>query len=123
MKELVGIIVAETGLKPAQAEEALGILLNLVKTQGHPAKAAELLARLDGADALVAQHAPRLTGLLAGGMMGGPLAALTKLQAIGISMENTKLIGKALLDHARTRAGDDLVRQAAANIPGLSGFL
>lgn len=123
MDELIGTIVTQTGLTPARVEEALGILLNLVKTQGHPAKAAELLAKLDGAEALVARHAPRLTGMLAGGMMGGPLAALTKLQAIGVSMEQTKTIAKVLLDHARAKAGDDLVRAAAANIPGLSGFL
>lgn len=123
MNELIGTIVTDTGLPAERVEQALGIMLNLIKTQGNQAKVQELFDKLPGAQMLIDKHADRMTGLLAGGMMGGPLAALTKLQAIGLNGEQMKHVAAAMLTYARARAGDDMVRQAAANIPGLSGFL
>ena len=62
-------------------------MLGLVKTQGNQAKVGELLARLPGAEELIAAHGGDGAGhggggllcMLAGGMMGGPLAAISKL--------------------------------------------
>ena len=92
-------ISAATGLAPQKAEQALGIMLNLIKTQGNQNKVAELFAKLPGAAALVARHggdgasSGGLLGMLAGGMMGGPLAAVTKLSAAGLSMDQIKAAG------------------------------
>ena len=123
MQELISGIVAKTGLPQAKVEEALGVIFNLIKTQGNPNLVPQLFEKLPGVDDLVARYAPRLTGLLAGGMMGGPLAAISKLQAIGLSTDQMKQVGSAALAHARAKAGDDLVRQCASNIPGVGGFL
>lgn len=123
MQELVDKIVAQTGLAPDKTEEALGVIFNLLKTQGNPNKVTELLAKLPGAEDLINRHAGRLTGLLAGGMMGGPLAAISKLQSIGLTPDQMKQVGGAALAYARAKAGDDLVRQCASNIPGIGGFL
>lgn len=128
MDELVTKISAATGLAPQKAEQALGIMLNLVRTQGNQNKVAELFARLPGAEALVARHGGDgastggLLGMLAGGMMGGPLAAVTKLSAAGLSMEQIKVVGTITMDYAKAKAGDDLVKQVAGSIPGLSGY-
>ncbi|MFO1123073.1 MAG: DUF2267 domain-containing protein [Hyphomicrobiales bacterium] len=128
MDELVTKISAATGLAPEKAEQALGIMLNLVRTQGNQNKVAELFARLPGAEALVARHGGDgastggLLGMLAGGMMGGPLAAVTKLSAAGLSMEQIKAVGTITMDYAKAKAGNDLVRQVAGSIPGLSGY-
>jgi len=62
MDELVTKISAATGLAPQKAEQALGIMLNLVKTQGNQNKVAELFAKLPGADALVARHGVKIDG-------------------------------------------------------------
>ena len=129
MEELVTRISAATGLAPQKAEQALGIMLNLVKTQGNQNKVAELFAKLPGADALVARHggdgasSGGLLGMLAGGMMGGPLAAVTKLSAAGLSMDQIKQLGTITLDYAKAKAGEDLVKQVAGSIPGLSGYV
>lgn len=123
MQDLINGIVAKSGLPAEKVEQALGVMFNLIKTQGNPNKVPELLAKLPGVEDLIARHAGRLTGMLAGGMMGGPLAAISKLQALGLSTDQMKTIGTAALDHARAKAGDDLVRQCAANIPGVGGFL
>ena len=76
-------------------------MLNLVKTQGNQNKVGELFAKLPGAGELVQLHGGDgaghggggLLGMLAGGMMGGPLAAITKLSAAGLSMDQIKAAG------------------------------
>jgi hypothetical protein len=129
MDGLINLIVAETGLDAATSEKAVGILLNLVATQGDKAKVAELFAAMPGADALIKAHGGDgaagggLMGMLAGGMMGGPLAMITKLQAAGLSMDQVKSVAVLTLNHAKATAGPELVRAAAANIPGVSSYL
>ena len=61
--------------------------------------------------------------MLGGGLMGGPLAAVSKLQAAGLSMAQIKTLGKETLGYAREKAGDDLVKDVANSIPGISGYL
>lgn len=126
MQDLIARIVAKTGLAPDQAEKGLGIMLSLIKSQGHQARMAEFFAKLPGAEALADLHGGGGGGLLAklgGGAMGGPLMAVAKLSAAGISMDHIKILGAEMLDHAKAKAGDDLVRQVASAIPGVSGYL
>jgi hypothetical protein len=129
MQDLIDRIVTATGLGAEKAEQAIGILLNLVKTQGNQNKIGELFAKLPGADELAAKFGGDgagkggLLGMLAGGMMGGPLAAITKLSAAGLSTGQIKQLGKLTLDYAKEKAGPDLVRQVAGSIPGLSGYV
>jgi hypothetical protein len=129
MQDLIVRIVAETGLSSVVAEKAVGILLGLVATQGDKAGVAALFDRLPGAADLVKAHCgdgaagSGLMGMLAGGMMGGPLAMFAKLQAAGLSMDQIKTVAAMTLHHAKSVAGADRVRVAAANIPGISGYL
>ena len=131
MQDLVAEISEAATLSPDKTEKAIGIMLGLVKTQGNQAKVGELLAKLPGADALIAAHggdgAGRggggLLGMLAGGLMGGPLAAISKLAAAGLSMDQIKVVGTMTLDYAKAKAGPDLVREVAGSIPGLSGYV
>jgi hypothetical protein len=129
MQDLIAKIVTTSGIDAAKAEKAVGILLNLVATQGDKTKVAALFEKMPGASALVAAHGGDgaggggLMGILAGGMMGGPLAMITKLQAIGLSMDQIKQVGTLTLEHAKQKAGVEAVRAAAANIPGLNTYI
>jgi hypothetical protein len=129
MQDLIDRIVAATGLDAARAEKALGIMLSLVKTQGNQAKVGELFARLPGAAELAARHGGDgagkggLLGMLGGGLMGGPLAAISKLSAAGLSMEQIKQLGGVTLDYAKEKAGAELVKDVAGSIPGLGGYV
>lgn len=129
MQDLISSVAGAAGIDPSKAEKAIGILLNLVATQGDKAKVAELMEKVPGAAALVAQHGGDgaggggLMGILAGGMMGGPLAMITKLQALGLSVDQIKQIGTLTIDYAKAKAGPELVRAAAANIPGLNSYI
>ncbi len=131
MQELINQIVTTAGLRPEKAEQALGIVLNLIHTQGNPNKVGELLDKLPGARELITRHGGDgaghggggLLGMLAGGMMGGPLAAISKLSAAGLSMDQIKALGTTTLDYAKQKAGSQLVKEAAGSIPGLSGYV
>ena len=126
MHELLTRVSAATGLDEGKAEAAVGIVLSLIRTEGDRHKVDELFARLPGAEALAARHAQAksggLLGLL-GGAVGGPLAAVGKLQAAGLSMEEISVLGRELLGFAREKAGEPLVSEVAGSIPGLSRYL
>lgn len=131
MQELIGLIVTAAKLPPEKAEKALGIVLNLIQTQGNQNKVQELFDKLPGAAELARQQggdgAGRggggLLGMLAGGMMGGPLAAVSKLTSAGLSMDQIKALGTTTLDYAKEKAGPQLVKEVAGSIPGLSGYV
>lgn len=129
MQDLIDRIVEKTGLAPELAEKATGIMLSLVKTQGDKAKVTQLFDAIPGAGELAQLHGGDgargggLLGMLGGGMMGGPLAAVSKLQATGLSMDQIKVLGKETLGYAKEKAGEDLVKDVASSIPGISGYL
>lgn len=126
MQDLIARISTAAKLDPARAEKALGIMLSLVRTQGNQQKVAELFAKLPGAGALADAHGGGgggLLGRLGGGLMGGPLIAVGKLQATGLSMDQIKLLGAETLAYAKEKAGDRLVKDVAGSIPGLSGYV
>ncbi len=122
MDDLVSRVVAQTGLPPDKAERAIGIMLNLVRNQGEKAKVAELFAKLPGAEDLATRHGGDgakgggLLGMLGGGLMGGPLAAVTKLTAAGLSMDQIKVMGSETLAFAREKAGPQLVKDVSVSI-------
>ena len=129
MQELIDRVVATTGLSPEVAEKATGIMLSLVRNQGDKNKVEQLFAAVPGAAELAAQHGGDgakgggLLGMLGGGLMGGPLAAVTKLQAAGLNMNQIKTLGNETLGYAEEKAGKDLVRDVANSIPGISSYL
>ncbi len=129
MKNLIEKMTTTMDLDAAKAEKAVGILLNLVSTQGDKTKVEALFAKMPGAKELVMTHGGDgaggggFMGILAGGMMGGPLAMITKLQAIGLTTDQIKQIGTLTIDYAKDQAGIKAVREAAAHIPGLNSYI
>ncbi|HYM98591.1 MAG TPA: DUF2267 domain-containing protein [Aestuariivirgaceae bacterium] len=127
MRDLIGRLTAVSGLEEAKAERALGIILYLIKTQGDQQKVDALFAQLPGAGELASRHGGDkgggLMSRLGGGLMGGPLVAISKLQAAGLSMAQIKSLGTEVLRYARENAGDELVKDTAGSIPGLSRYL
>jgi hypothetical protein len=126
MQDLIKRLTAVTGLDETRAEEALGIVLTLIRTQGHQQKVDALFERLPGAQELAARDGSKgggLLGKLGGGLMGGPLVAMSRLQAAGLSMAQIKSLGSEVLAYAKEKAGDQAVKDAAGSIPGLSAYL
>jgi predicted lipid-binding transport protein (Tim44 family) len=126
MQQLIDQIARDTSLSTDKIEKGIAVFLGLIKTQGHGPSVEALMLAVPGAAEIADRHGDAgggLMGKLAGGMMGGPLAAISKLQSIGLSTDQSKSIGTALIEHVRAKVGDDLLRKAAANIPGVSGYL
>jgi hypothetical protein len=123
--DLVGMIVEAAGLDAVRAEKAAGIVLNLLQTQGNQAKTAELFGKIPGAQDMAtrANSGGGLMGKMAGGMMGGPLAAITRLQAVGLSTDQQKIVMATVLTFCSKHGGSELLKAAAANVPGVSGYL
>jgi hypothetical protein len=122
MDDLITDISDKAGVDHAKAGRLAGIVLNLMFTQGNRDQVSALFTTMPGALAL-AQANGGLAGKLAGGMMGGPLAAITRMQSEGISSEQQKTVIGAVIDYTRARGGAKLLAAAAANVPGLSGYL
>lgn len=129
MDELTAKVAENLNIDHETAERSVGILLSLVRSHGDQNKVGELLDKIPGASDLADQYGSEegrsggLFGMLGGGMMGAPLAALAKLQASGLDMTQIKLLGKTVLGYAKDNAGEDLVREVTASIPGLNSYL
>ena len=126
MKELMQQVAVQLGIDEDQAEKAVGTLLSLVQTQGDSGKVAEMFNQMPGSAELAEQYGQESGGGLMGmfgSALGGPIAALSKLQATGLDTDQLKQLGHTVLGHAREQAGDDLVNQVTDSIPGLNKFL
>jgi len=54
---------------------------------------------------------------------GGLLALGGGLMALGLGMAQIHSVGKEVFDYARETAGDDVLGEISAAIPGLSQFI
>ena len=65
-----------------------------------------------------------LMGTGSGAMGGGGLMALGgDLMNLGLGMDQIHAVGKTVFEYARTVAGDDVMGEISAAIPGLSQFI
>jgi hypothetical protein len=56
-------------------------------------------------------------------MGSGAMAVLGELQGLGLGMGQIQGVTKETVDFARERAGDDVVNDIVASIPGLGQFV
>jgi hypothetical protein len=118
MDELIGRLVADIGIDRAAAEKAVGIILEFLVKEGPADKVQPLLAKLPGAEALIAS-----AGNDGGGMMGGVMGAGMRMMSAGLSMGQVQSVSRAVLAFAREKVGEDAVGEIVAAIPGLSQFV
>ena len=65
-----------------------------------------------------------LMGVAAGAMGGGGMMALgAGLMGLGLDMGQMSTVGKEVFAYARELAGDEVVGEISAAIPGLSQFI
>lgn len=127
MEELIARITQKTGLDPATAQKAVGMILAFLKKEGPPAEVNQLLAALPGSEDVVAQSGDGGPGGLMGGfmgMMGGGVMALGQhLMSAGVSMGQMQPLGQELFAYGREKAGEDVMGPIVGSIPGLSQFV
>jgi hypothetical protein len=117
MDELVGRLVAELGIDPKVAEQAVGIILAFLIKEAPADKVKPLIDAIPGAQEAAAA-AP--SGGLFG--MGGIMGVGSQLMGLGLGMGEVQDVARTLLGYAREKAGEDAVGELVGAIPGLSQF-
>ena len=121
MDELIGRLVADTGIDRPTAEKAVGIILDFLVKEGPADKVQALLAKLPGAEALMQKTAGESGGL--GGLMGGVMGAGMRMMSAGLSMGQVQGVTRAVIAYAREQAGEEAVGDIVGAIPGLGQFV
>ena len=127
MEDLIARIAAAAGVEPEIAKKSVETILAFLRKEGPKAEVDALFAAVPGA----AEGADAASGESGGGALnglisatGGGLVGLAgRLTALGLGMDEMQTIGRQVFAHVREKAGDELVGQVAAAVPGLAQFL
>ncbi|MBV6658430.1 MAG: DUF2267 domain-containing protein [Devosiaceae bacterium] len=147
MDELIGRIVSAVGIDEGTAQTAIGVILGFLNKEGPSDAVGQLMGALPGAEDLMAQVAGgaeadggggglmgALGGLagggglagavggLMGGSSGGLMGAASELMSAGLDMGQIQGVTQEVVGFAREKAGDDVVQQIVAQIPGMDEF-
>jgi hypothetical protein len=135
MENLIARVAAAAETTPDTARKAVALVLDFIKREAPEDAVDALLAKAPALNAIVASIASTagegmssaLKGLMgtgAGAMGGGGLMALAgDLMALGLGMTQMRSVGKEVFDYARETAGDDVVGEISAAIPGLAQLI
>jgi hypothetical protein len=124
MDELIARLVADVGIDHTAAEKSVGIILDFLVKEAPAEKIQPLLAKLPGAETLLAKTASTggRTGFMPG-MMGGMMGAGMRLMSAGLSMSEAQDVARTVLAYAREKAGSETIGAVGAAIPGLAQFV
>ncbi|WP_026612802.1 hypothetical protein [Ensifer aridi] len=130
MSELVTRVAENVGLEPATAEKAVGMILGFLQREAAEGPVARMIEAIPGAPELVAQYngdGSNGSGIL-GGLMsaiggGGVMALGQQLMSQGLGMGEITALAKETIAFAKEKAGDEVVDEVVASVPGLSQFV
>lgn len=129
MNEIVSKIADQTGISPELAEKAVGMMLGFLQREGEDGPVAKMIEALPGAIDLVARFNGEGQGKgLLGGLMsaiggGGIMGLGQQLMSEGLGMGEITALAKSTMSVAREYAGDDVVDNVIASVPGLKQFV
>jgi len=128
MNEVVDQIAVKAGIDPELAEKAIGMILGFLQREAADGPIARMIEAIPGASDLVAQYNGEGAG--GGGLLGGLMSAIgggimglgQQLMSQGLGMSEISTLAKETISVARQHAGDEVVDQVIASVPGLSQF-
>ncbi len=128
MNEIVTQIADRVGIEPAVAEKALGMMLAFLQREGDDAAVAKMIEAIPGGSELVAQASGGGSSGLLGSIMsaiggGGIMGLGQQLMSQGLGMGEITSLAKATISMAKQYAGDEVVDEVVASVPGLSQFV
>ncbi|MBA3040368.1 MAG: hypothetical protein KJ670_12680 [Alphaproteobacteria bacterium] len=129
MNELVTRIADKVGIEPALAEKSVGMMLGFLQREAADGPVAKMIESVPGALDLVAKYNGEGEGKgLLGGLMsalggGGIMGLGQQLMAQGLGMGEISKLAKETMAAAREYAGDEVVDEVVASVPGLSQFV
>ena len=130
MTEIVTQIADKVGIEPALAEKALGMMLGFLQREADEGAVAKMIAAIPGGTELLAKFNGEGAG--GGGMLGGLMSALggggvmglgQQLMAQGLGMGEITGLARETIAIAKEHAGEEVVDQVVASVPGLSQFV
>lgn len=129
MNELVTRVADAVGIDQALAEKAIGMMLGFLQREAADGPVARMIEAVPGAAELVAKYngEGESKGLL-GGLMsafggGGVMGLGQQLMSQGLGMAEIGGLAKQTIAIAREHAGDEVVDEVVASVPGLSQFV
>lgn len=135
MDNLIARVAAAAQTTPETAREAVALMLDFLVREAPESAVETLMNSAPALKAIVASSTtaggegmgPVVKGLMgtgAGAMGGGGLMALGgSLMSLGLSMDQIQAVGKTVFEYAREAAGDDVMGEISATIPGLAQFI
>lgn len=130
MNELVTRVAENVGIEPATAEKAVGMILGFLQREAADGPVAKMIEAIPGAPELIAQYNGEGSG--GGGLLGGLMSAIggggvmalgQQLMSQGLGMGEIGSLAKETIAFAKEKAGDDVVDEVVASVPGLSQFV
>lgn len=131
MNEIISQIADKVGISPELAEKSMGMMLGFLQREADDGAVARMIEAIPGAADLVARfNGEDAAG--SGGLLGGLMSALggggimglgQQLMAEGLGMGEITTLAKETIAVARQHAGDEVVDQVVASVPGLSQFV
>ena len=127
MEDLIVSIAAAAGVEPEIAKKSVESIFAFLRKEGPQDEIDALFAAVPGA----AEAADAGSGENGGGAVNGLISATGgglmglagRLTSLGLGMSEMQTIGRQVFAYVREKAGDELVGQVAAAIPGLAPFL
>ncbi len=123
MNEMVSKIADSVGIDADLAEKAVGMMLAFLQKEGDESAVSSMISAIPGAEELIAQNSGGGGGLLGGLMGGGVMGLGQQLMGAGLGMGEITSLAKETIAIAKEYAGDEVVDQVVASVPGLSQFV
>ena len=135
MENLIARVASAADLSPDVARKAVALIGDFIQREAPEDAVKELFEKAPAFPSIITSSTQTggegmgeglkgLMGVAGGATGGGGLMALgSELLALGLDMEQIQTVGKEVFAYARETAGDEVVGEISAAIPGLSQFI
>jgi hypothetical protein len=135
MENLIARVATAADLSPDVARKAVALIGDFIQREAPEEAVKALFEKAPAFPSIIASSTQAggegmgaglkgLMGVASGAMGGGGLMALgSELLSLGLGMEQIQTVGKEVFAYARETAGDQVVGEISASIPGLSQFI
>lgn len=124
MTDIVATIASATGLEPAVASKAIGLMLAFLEEEADDGAVHKMIAAVPGARELVSEFGGEGSGGFLGNLVGNGIMGLgQKLMGLGLGMGEITTLARQTIAYAKKHAGEEVVDQVVASVPGLGQFV
>jgi len=124
MSEIVAQIAESTGIDRVTAEKAIGMMLGFLEREGDDGAVHKVIAAVPGARELISEWGGEGGGGFLSGLAGGGIMGLgQQLMGLGLGMGEITTLARQTIAFAKQHAGEELVDELVASIPGLGQFV